>query len=321
MTTATAMAIGIVVLACAGCSSEPQSGDAPAPSAGPTTTTSAAPPPPSPKPVPKPVALSVPLYQRAMTNVEKVLKPYLLRVMNAPTVPAFDASRAQLAAAVVLERKELAKITPPRGLVAAHPAVLDAFDGYAGDVSTQLTEVGATRTSCGLPKSPALRLYQAKAGVRTAFTALTAGVQKTVGRGVKFGAIAVAPAPKAPPVINGRGTNGDVLQRSGSRGPGTLKISNDGSSDVVIVVTTSSPKKPQASIYVRGNHDATLSGIRGDYWVYFKSGTDWDAANRRFTEDCSYEKYDDRFDGSFDWTISLARTPLGNAPTSETDAF
>ncbi|MFI7060232.1 hypothetical protein ACIBL3_04560 [Kribbella sp. NPDC050124] len=53
----------------------------------------------------------------------------------------------------------------------------------------------------------------------------------------------------------------------------------------------------------------------------FKSGTGWDAANRRFTEDCQYKRYDARFDGSFDWSISLARTPFGNASTSETDAF
>jgi hypothetical protein len=314
------IALGIAVLACAGCSSEPESGDPASPSIGGTTKTSA-PPPASPKPAPKPVALSVPVYQRALTNVEKVLKPYVLRVMNAPTLQAFDASRAQLAAAVVLEQKALAKITPPRGLVSAHPAVLTAFDGYAGDVSTRLTEAGVTTTSCGLTKSPAVRLYQAKAGVRSAFTGLTASVQKSIGRGVKFGAIAVAPAPKAPAVINGRGTNGDVIQRSGSRGPGTLKITNGGSTDVVVVVANSNPKKPQASIYVRGSHNATLSGIRGDYWVYFKSGSNWDAPNRRFTENCTYDKYDDRFDGSYDWTVSLTPTPFGNASTSETDAF
>jgi hypothetical protein len=137
---------------------------------------------------------------------------------------------------------------------------------------------------------------------------------------VHFGQTSVPPKLTAPAVIGGRGENGQVIQRSGSRGPGTLKISNAGE-DVVIVVTNSSPRKPQASIYVRANKSATLNGIRGDYWVYFKSGTNWDAANRRFTENCSYQKYDDRFDGSYNWTISLARTPLGNASTSETEEF
>jgi hypothetical protein len=241
--------------------------------------------------------------------------------MNAKTVAAFDASRGQLAAAVVLEQKELAKITPPRGLVSAHPAVVDAFDGFAGNVSTNRSEAGSTKTSCGFPKSPAVRLYQAKTGVRTAYAELAQSVQRSVGKGVKFGAISVPAALKPPAVIGGRGTNGDVVQRSGSRGPGTLKITNGGDSDVVIVVTNSSPKTPQASIYVRANKNATLNGIRGDYWIYFKGGSNWDAANRRFTENCSYQKYDDRFDGSFNWTISLAKTQFGNATTSETGAF
>lgn len=84
------------------------------------------------------------MYQRALTNVEKVLKPSVARVMNAGTVAAFDAGRQQLAAAVVIVRSELAKITPPSGLVTAHPAVLDAFDAYAGNVATELTKAGDT---------------------------------------------------------------------------------------------------------------------------------------------------------------------------------
>lgn len=104
-----AAAIGIAVLAGAGCSSEPESGDAAPPvSEGSKTTTSApastpAKSTPAPKPAPRP--LSVPMYQRALTNVEKVLRTYVVRVMNAQTLQAIDASRAQLAAAVVLERK------------------------------------------------------------------------------------------------------------------------------------------------------------------------------------------------------------------------
>ena len=178
-----------------------------------------------------------------------------------------------------------------------------------------------TKTSCGLPKAPAVRLYQAKTGIRGAVAELTQDVSKSVGKGLRFGALVVPPAPKAPPVLSGRGTNGKIVQRTGARGPGRLQIDNGSSSDVVIVVTNSSPRKPQVSIYVRANRKATLNGIRGSYYVFFKSGTSWDAANRRFTEDCSYQRYDDRFDGSFDWSISLARTPLGNASTSEVDAF
>ncbi|MGZ0149568.1 hypothetical protein ACXJJ3_21070 [Kribbella sp. WER1] len=317
--------LGIAVLASAGCSSsKPDSGAAP--SSGPSSTSSSAPPPPtsaapSPKPTPTAAALSVPMYQRALTNVEKVLKPSVARVMNAPSVAAFDASRKQLAAAVVIERNELAKITPPSGLVTAHPAVLDAFDAYAGDVATQLSKAGDTKTGCGFPKATDVRLYEAKTGVRTAFAGLAQSVQQSIGKGVKFGAMSVPAKPATPAVIGGRGDNGDVFQRSGSRGSGSLKITNAGD-DVVVVVATSSPRKPQASIYVRANKTATLNGIRSqDYYVYFKSGTNWDAKNHRFTESCSYQKFDDIFEGRYSWTISLTKSPLGNAPSSETDAF
>ena len=125
----TAAAIGIALLTAAGCSSEPEDGNAAAPSAGSTTTTVSKPA-PTPTPPPTPVRLSVPMYQRALTNVEKVLRTYVVRVMNAKTLPAFDATRAQLAAAVVLERKEFAKVNPPQALTAAHASVLDAFDNY-----------------------------------------------------------------------------------------------------------------------------------------------------------------------------------------------
>jgi hypothetical protein len=315
-------AVGAAVLVCAGCSSEPEKGDAPA-AGGTPTKTSAPPSSAAPKPTakPSPVALSVPMYQRALTNVEKVLKPDVARVMNAKTVAAFDAARAQLAAAVVIEHSALAKITPPRGLVSAHPAVLDAFDSYSGSVATNLSKAGETKTSCGLPKAPEVRLYEAKDGVRTAFAALAQSVQTSIGKGVKFGALSVPAKPVAPAVLGGRGENGDVFQRSGPRGSGSLEITNAGD-DVVIVIAGSNPRSPQASIYVRANKKTTLSGIRSqDYWVYFKSGTNWDAKNHRFTENCSYQKFDDVFDGSYNWTISLAKTPLGNASSSETESF
>lgn len=319
-----AVLVGVAVLVCAGCSSELESAEAPS-----TGGTTSAPPPSSttPKPAPKPtaapkpapVALSVPMYQRALTNVEKVLRPYVARVMNAKTVAAFDASRAQLASAVVLQRTELAKITPPRGLVSAHPAVLDAFDAYAGDVAANLAEAGETKNGCGLPKGVDVRLYEAKTGVRTAFAGLAQSVQKSIGKGVKFGALSVPAKPVAPTVIGGRGKNGDVFQRSGSRGSATLRITNSGS-DAVIVVTPNNPRKPQASIYVRGNQTATLNGIRGDYWVYFKTGKNWDEKNHRFTEDCAYSKFDRHLDGAHNWQITLY-TAFGNTTTSETEAF
>lgn len=307
------------MLVCAGCSAEPETAITPKPS---STTSVAGTTSPTPTRTPTTAArFTVPQYQRAMTNVEKVLKPYVARVMNARTVPAVDATRAQLAAAVRLQRQVLAKVLPPRTFDSAHRRVLEELDEYPDRERTFLAQAGETKTSCGVTKPAAVRLYQARDGIRDAVESMADDIDKAVGKNVKFGALVVPPELTPPRTLNARGTNGQVLQRSGPRGPGRLVIVNNSSSDVVIVVTNSNPRKPQASIYVREDGNATLYGIRGSYYVYFKSGTGWDAANRRFTEDCSYERYDDRFDGRSDWRISLARTPLGNAPTSEVGAF
>jgi hypothetical protein len=58
--------------------------------------------------------LTVPQYQRTLTNVENVLRPYVVRLMNSKSLAEFDAKRAQLEGAVRLQRQVLAKLMPPR---------------------------------------------------------------------------------------------------------------------------------------------------------------------------------------------------------------
>ncbi|HET6295164.1 MAG TPA: hypothetical protein VFG33_17395 [Kribbella sp.] len=78
----------------------------------------------------------------------------------------------------------------------------------------------------------------------------------------------------------------------------------------------------KVSIHVRAHSKATLSGIGGKYYsVYFKSGTDWDAARRGFTESCSYEQFLQLFDPRSNWQISLEKTSHGNALTDKVPAF
>ena len=63
-----------------------------------------------------------------------------------------------------------------------------------------------------------------------------------------------------------------------------------------------------------------LNRLRGDYWAYYKSGTNWDAKNNRFTENCSYAKLDRFLDGSYTWSLTL-KSLAGNTTESETEAF
>lgn len=149
----------------------------------------------------------------------------------------------------------------------------------------------------------------------------TSGAAKTTSKTTQ--AIPATTTSKVPaaPLLNRRAENGEIVQQSGLTGSGTLQITNGNKSDFAIVVTTGKPTAPQATIYVRGNSEATLSGIAGAYYVYMKSGTDWDAATLRFTRDANFQKFDDLFDANSAWEITLQPSIGGNASTSDVPAF
>ncbi|MFK4083671.1 hypothetical protein ACI2LF_06160 [Kribbella sp. NPDC020789] len=318
-----AVAVG-TALAVAGCSGGEPEGGKPQPSA--TISTSASQPttpaaPPSSSTSPTVTSLSPVGYKKAIANAETNLVRGVQRVMSAPTLAAFDQARAQLADAIARQRRELGQLEPPQSSRGAHSDALRAFDGYPQSVTTNLAKSGETKTGCGLPKAAAVRLYEAKTGIRTSIVELAQEVNRSLGKGTNFGTRMTPPALKPPAQLTGRAANGQIIQRSGSRGAGTLQITNNGSADVVVVVANSVPRQPQVSIYVRHDSKATLHGIRGSYWVFFKSGSAWDGVSRQFTEGCSFAKYDDRFDGKFDWTITLSPVIGGNASTSDVDPF
>ncbi|MFD4459869.1 hypothetical protein [Nocardia sp. NPDC058480] len=125
----------------------------------------------------------------------------------------------------------------------------------------------------------------------------------------------------APPVLNRRGANGAVVQQDGLVGAGKLDIVNGNSDDFAVVVTNGDPKRPQATIYVQGNSNATLNGIDGTYYVYLKTGKDWDEAALAFTREREFQKFDDPFDGDSDWEITLQPSIGGNASTSDVPSF
>jgi hypothetical protein len=125
---------------------------------------------------------------------------------------------------------------------------------------------------------------------------------------------AIAPPPSvAPPPGNRRAANGKIIQRSGPKGRGRLKVGNSDSRDVAIsVVTGGNPSKPQVMMYVQAGQNATITGISGTYEVYFKMGADWDDGRYAFTRDCDFEKFDQPFDQKHDWEISISQTITGD---------
>lgn len=131
----------------------------------------------------------------------------------------------------------------------------------------------------------------------------------------------ITPAPPPAPVLNRRAENGQVVQENGLVGSGTLRIINGNSEDFAVVVTNGDPAAPQATIYVQGDSEATLSGIAGTYFVYLKSGVDWDDAALGFTRSRNFQKFDDPFDAESDWEITLQPSIGGNASTSDVPAF
>ncbi|TWD80841.1 hypothetical protein FB561_1936 [Kribbella amoyensis] len=258
-------ALALVLLA--GCSS---SGEEPA-----------AAPPPSPAPTTPTVRppLTVPQYQALLAGIEQRIRPLLVQAMATKTLPATDTARVRLAIALEREYKAAEPVTAPRGLSSEHHSLLAVLGSYRNLRTLFSTAMLEKKNGCGLPKPVASLLYEAKRDVYysvggSSLKALTEDLAKVK---ISFGKTMMPAGPADPPRRDRRGVNGKVLQRSGPRGSGVLQITNDDDSDVVIAAVAGDPKRPLASIYVRGDSKATLSGIRGTYSVYVKSGSDWDS--------------------------------------------
>jgi hypothetical protein len=151
-------------------------------------------------------------------------------------------------------------------------------------------EAATTKTACGLPRPTTVRLYQAKNGIRTSIVQLTTSVNKAVGKGAQFGANMTPPALKAPPLMNARATNGQIIQRSGPRGTGTLQINNMSGMDAVVVITPSDPEQA-GDVDLREQLYRSRRDPRRQLLGLLQSGTGWDFVSRQFTESCSFSKY------------------------------
>ena|SRR5205085_4485810 len=135
--------------------------------------------------------------------------------------------------------------------------------------------------------------------------------------------------PDHPPVSLANGTN--IIQPRGSKGRGTLKISNGTSYDAVVKLADSVNKKTWRLVYVRANSEFTIGGIGpGNCILQFTMGTDWDKTQRKFLRDQSYSQFEDllefretKTDFGIEWAkfeITLNPVLYGNARTSSINA-
>lgn len=305
--------LGVVVVlaatAFAGCQAEP----APTPTPSPTKTTA----------TPTPKTLSVPAYQALLTDAERAVRRGLEEVLAARTLREVDAARLRLADVMEAKATKLERILPPPQALDLHQDALSTLREYLMlreyDEATQFGEPN----DCGVRPSLAEQLSQAKKQVywRVRSLDLEENTAKFAKAGLSWGKHLMPPEPPDPPIRNRRAPNGQIIERNGDRGPGRLRINNGSDQDAVIAVAGGDPKRPQASIYVRSGSSATLTGLRGTYSVYFKSGTDWDAKRRSFTSGCTYESFLQFFTPESDWKIDLKKSEDGNALTNEVPAF
>ncbi len=262
-------------------------------------------------------------YQTVLTRVEQTVRPAMDRVVAATTLAEVDSTRVDLAEILHGQWDYLHTVTPPYQAREQHGELetsLLVWDRLQKNISS----ADVTKpNSCGVQDAPQTQLYEAKQDV---YRAVKSGAYKTAMAGfaeinLKFGELMLPLEPAAPQTSDRRAANGEIVQRAGRRGSGRLRINNSDVADVAVLMTSGNPSSPQVTVYVRSSSSATVTGIAGTYWVYFKSGSNWDAAHRGFTRDCSFEKFDLPFDQASDWEISLEKASAGNATTSTVPPF
>jgi hypothetical protein len=294
-------------LALASCSAEPAA--EPPPVTTPTTTFAP----------PAPVPATNAEYQALLTALDLALAPPMDAVVAAGSPEAVQAGRAATLQALTAQISNLVDVVPPVAVAAAHRTLMAELVTAEKALKLPGATTPSTRTtSCGV-------VQDNLPGVKNTATAWARAVpiKPLVDAGFAVGAFVkpVVPEP-AESTGNRRAANGKVIQRAGPRGRGRLEINNSADADFAVsVVTSGDPKRPQATIYVRAGSNATLTAIAGTYEVYFKTGADWDDRLRGFTRDCAYERFEQSFDQSSNWRISLEKSIAGNARTNDVPPF
>lgn len=255
-------------------------------------------------------AMSTADYSTALTGVNTALGADYSAILSASTDEQLKDALSKLSGDATAELVAIPD-NPPTAAADANTKLTTALNSLATAASSTSDDVGTKVCTAGSAAAELTRSDGAGA-LRDAATALAAADPSYKDTVAKF-----LPAPIADQ--NRQLSNGKVLRKSS--GPGSLEV-DSADEDAVVTLTITGSKTPTASIYVRANSKATLSGIPGKTFdAYITSGSDWDSAAGKFTRDCSFGKADDTFDFSTsDWSLTLSKQVGGNLSVTDLGA-
>ncbi|MBV1856412.1 hypothetical protein [Catellatospora tritici] len=289
------VSVACALIACSGTGSDP---DLPTIPIAVAASTSPAPP------------LTAQEYQQLLASADAELRTAVAGFAPARTSAAVRAAGDALSkTATAIHTRLMAAVVPPSA-TSGHASLLRALDSLAFQAKGGGALCAGSAALATLSQSPAV------ADLRAAADTL-AKADPTFQFGKSL--------PGKTQLANRRLSNGTMVKKLSSRGPGELKVTN-ASSDAVISLVKSGSKSPSVSVYVRGSGSYTVKGVpNGTYSVFYTSGKDWDTKAKTFTQQCSFAKFDDPLKYSTSggqytiWTISLQKVVGGNASSSAVD--
>ena len=100
-----------------------------------------------------------------------------------------------------------------------------------------------------------------------------------------------------------------------------MKVENGLSVDTVLVVMPAhAPGEVTRAVNIRAGDSFTLIDLRGDAVVYFMTGMDWDAHNKRFLTSPQHTRFERGFDFSrYEYRITLHPVVGGTAKIEPLD--
>ncbi|MEU3626476.1 hypothetical protein BS329_17385 [Amycolatopsis coloradensis] len=272
-----------------------------------------------------PEVVSAEEYQRALTKLDAEARPWVDQLAAATTEADLRLAKLRLGDLLGDHLVKLRNLAPPRVIEREHQKLQEGLSLLS--LSLILPNSGPASTTAGTGCAVAAAVPVAEkvreivTGLADRGSPLHQAIAALGAKQFKVGGFLPAAPPPLPVPAVSRPPHGEIVERSGPVGRGSLRITNGTSGDVAISVVTGEPSKPQVMVYVHGNSSTTVTGISGDYRVYVKIGSGWDAAGRRFTSGCLFEKFAQTFDQRSNWTIDLRKSALGNARTEPVPAF
>ncbi|WP_116200972.1 hypothetical protein [Amycolatopsis circi] len=227
----------------------------------------------------KPAPLDAAGYQKLLTDIGASITPAVQQLGQATTSAAVRDAGTNLTNAAGKAIEKLDAATPPDAISGTHRSLMTDLNVlYNSSVSKIVSDAVSNKLCGGISATAALSRDQGIAGLRGTLAKLTAA-------GYHLGPLFPDPQPDP----NRGAANGAVLTGAGG-GKNTISVKNSSGTDQA--VTLADGRSAVFTVYVKAGATASASGIAdGSYTAYSTGGTDWDAANGRFTRDCSFSKF------------------------------